>query len=286
VTNAGLQFVVMLNHVANACGQVLLYPLSVLSDIWGALVVALVTGVLLLIAFKYTSNQAAIKKVRDGMKADMLALSLFKDSVAVSLGSQGRIVLGALKLIALSLVPILCMVVPVTLLLGQLSLWWQFRPLQRGETAVITLQLKSDKSSAGQKPVWPAIEFEPSGVAPVTLGPVRIQSKRAVCWNIEARANGYHRLLFRVDGQDYQKDIAIGDGMMRVSRQRHGSNWADLLGYPAEAPFDRASPVQSIEIQYPARTSWGTGGQSWPIYWFVGSSIAAFCLRGVFKVQF
>lgn len=240
---------------------------------------------LLLIAFKYTSNQAAIKKVRDGMKADMLALSLFKDSVAVSLCSQGRIVLGAFKLIGLSLVPVLCMIVPVTLLLGQLSLWWQFRPLQRGETAVVTLKLKPVGTRTGEKAPWPQIDFSPSPATDVALGPVRIQSKREVCWNIEARANGYHRLLFHIDGQDFPKEIAVGGGMMRVSQQRPGWKWTDLLSYPAEPPFDRDSPVQSIAIQYPARTSWGTGGQSWPLYWFIGSSLVGLCLRGLFKVQ-
>jgi hypothetical protein len=41
--------------------------------------------------FKYTSNQTAIGKLKDIMKADILALELFKDSISVMFQSQNRI---------------------------------------------------------------------------------------------------------------------------------------------------------------------------------------------------
>ncbi|HEY0981507.1 MULTISPECIES: hypothetical protein [unclassified Schlesneria] len=285
MTDAGLQVVLKLNQIANTCGQVLLAPLHLLSELTGMVFVSVVSGLLLLIAFKYTSNQSAIKRVRDGIKADMLALSLFKDSMFVSLRSQFRIVLGAFKLIALSLVPILCMVVPVTLLLGQLSLWWQHRPLLRGEEAVVTLRLKPLTSSVDSRPAWPSVEFNPAPAAAVTVGPVRISSQREICWNVRASADGYHLLQFLVDGQTFAKEIAIGERVMRVSQQRPEQTWMAMLTHPAEAAFDASSPVQSIEIQYPTRTSRGTGGQLWPVYWFIASSIVAYSLRGVFRVQ-
>ena len=41
-----------------------------------------------------------------------------------------------------TIVPMLVMVVPVLLILGQLALWYQSRPLQTGEEAVLTVKLK------------------------------------------------------------------------------------------------------------------------------------------------
>jgi len=38
------------------------------------------------------------------------------------------------------------MAVPVTLLLGQLALWYQARPLRVGEDTVITLELNGDRA--------------------------------------------------------------------------------------------------------------------------------------------
>ncbi len=268
-----------LNQIANGIGRLLLSPLGSLPAFFGAVVVAIVTGILMLIAFKYTSHQSAMKKIRSGIKAELLALSLFKDSIAVSLGSQWRIVAGALKSILVSLIPIACMIVPVTLLLGQLSLWWQARPLQVGEDTVITLNLAGNEKSS-----WPEVDLEPSPAVQTNVGPVRIRSKRSICWNLQALEPGYHNLVFHVDGQNVEKQLAVGQHPMRTSIQRPAWNWTDVVLYPAEPPFDPKSPVKSIEIQYPPSSGWATGTQSWLIFWFIGSTIVAFCFRGVFKV--
>ena len=43
---------------------------------------------------------------------------------------------------------------------------------------------------------------------------------------------------------------------MRVSAERPGWSWSDILMQPAEPPFGPDSPVRSIRIDYPGRDSW------------------------------
>jgi hypothetical protein len=238
-----------------------------------------VTGVLLLVVFKYTSNQPAIKRVRNDIDANLLALKLFKDSARVTVGAQGSLLLGASQLFVLALVPTAVMVVPVTLILGQLSLWYQQRPLRVGEEAVVTLALNGD---AGDP--FPEVGLGPTDAVETTVGPVRVFSKREVCWNIKARESGYHRLAFEVNGQVADKELAVGDGYLRVSARRPGWVWSDALLYPAEEPFTPDSPVRSIEIVYPPRSSWASGTDYWVIFWFVVSLATAFCFRRVLGV--
>jgi hypothetical protein len=183
-------------------------------------------------------------------------------------------------LMLLSLAPMAIMIVPVGLLLGQLSLWWQARPLHVGEEAVISLKLAGDKQS-----MWPRVRLQPDTAVETTLGPVRVRSQRAICWNIQAKAPGYHRLTFHVDGEEIQKELAVGDRPMRISERRPDWNWSDVLLHPAEAPFRPQSQVRSIEIQYPARTGWASGRSSWLLFWFFGSTLSAFLFRGLFKVN-
>ena len=57
------RMVVWLNALANGLGGLLLAPIAVLPGWLSATVVAAVTGVLLLVVFKYTSNQRGIKRV-------------------------------------------------------------------------------------------------------------------------------------------------------------------------------------------------------------------------------
>jgi hypothetical protein len=272
--------VVALNAVANALGR-LLAPIGLMPGWLSATLVAIVTGVGMLAIFKYTSNQRAIKRVRDDINANLLALKLFKDSASVAVRAQGRLLLDAIWLLVLALVPIAVMIVPVTLFLGQLSLWYQQRPLQIGEEAVVTLSLSDDPESP-----MPEVRLEPTTAVETTLGPVRVFSHREVCWNVKARENGYHRLGFRVGEQSVGKELAIGDGFMRVSVERPARIWSEaLLRNPWEEPFGPDSPVRSIAIDYPARSSWTSGTDWWVIYWFIVSMIAALCFRRILNVN-
>jgi hypothetical protein len=275
-----VQVVVWLAAIANALGRWVLAPIGVLPGWLSATIAAAATGVLLLVVFKYTSNQLAIKRVKDDIKGNLLALKLFKDSAPVALHAQGRILVSAFRLLVLAVVPMLVMTVPVLLILGQLGLWYQARPLRAGEEAVVTLRLNGNRESS-----WPDVRLEPADAVETTIGPVRVWSKREICWSIKARASGYHRLVFEVGEQTADKELAIGDGFMRVSRQRPAWGWSDALLHPLEKPFDPGSPIQAIEIDYPKRSSWTSGTDSWLIYWSVASLVAALCFRCFWQVN-
>jgi hypothetical protein len=274
------QVVVWLNAFANAVCRPLLAPIGVLPGWLSATIVSAVTGVLLLVVFKYTSSQRSIKAVRNDINANLLALRLFKDSPAVAMRSQVNILFGAGHLFVLAIVPMLVMTVPVCLLLGQLSLWYQARPLHVGEEAVLTLKLNGDTKAA-----WPDVRLQSPDALAVTVRPVRVLSQRAICWNLKAVREGYHRLVFQADQEVGDKEVAVGDRFMRVSARRPEWQWSDVLLYPAEAPYGRRAAIQSIEIEYPRRSSWTSGSDSWVIYWFVVSMVAAFCFRGALKVN-
>jgi hypothetical protein len=278
------QIVVWLNSLANAVGKWTLAPIAALPGWLSATLVAVLTGVLLLLAFKYTSNQRAIKRARDAINANLLALKLFKESSAVALQAQGRVLLGAARLSVLALVPILVMAVPVTLILGQLSLWYQQRPLaienETTKEAIVTMALEGDDGAS-----FPEVELQPSGAFEIIAGPVRVTSKREIWWKISAREKGYHLLTFRVGDQFIDKELAIGDGFMRVSAQRPGWSWMDALEHPKESPLPPDSPVRSIKIDYPKRSSWTSGTNWWLAYWFGVSMISGLCFRRVLNVN-
>jgi hypothetical protein len=280
MNSALAQLAAWLSAGATALGQFVLAPLGALPGWASATAIAAVTGVLLLVVFKFTSNQKAIQRVRNDINAHLLSLRLFKDNVGVSLRAQGRILRGAFWLFVLAIVPMVVMALPVTLLLGQLSLWYQARPLHVGEEAVVTLKLN------GSEPASPAptVSLEPTSAVEVTVGPVHVKSKREVCWNVQARERGNHRLIFQVGGEPTAKELAIGDGVMRVSPLRPGWDWEDILLNPAEPPFRATSAVRSIEIAYPPRAGWVSGTDWWVVYWFAVSMVAALLFRRALNV--
>lgn len=273
------QVVVWLNALANALGRLLLAPVGMMPGWVSATLVSAITGVLFLVIFKYTSNQPAIKRVKDDIKANLLALKLFKESASVAVWAQVSILRSALKLMVLAVGPMLVMVVPVLLILGQLSLWYQARPLRVNEDTIITLKL-SDISGA-----LPDVRMEPTDAVEIVAGPVRVPSKREICWKIQGRRPGDHRLMFTAGDESGEKELVIGDRFARVSSLRPDWNAGDVLLYPAEKPFDRSSLIQSIAIDYPTRSSWTSGTDLWVVYWFAVSMVAGFAFRGVFNVN-
>lgn len=270
--------VTALNAAADGLGRWLLAPIGWLPGWLSASLVAAATGLGMLLAFKYTSNQRAVRRARDDIKAHLLALKLFKDSASVALACQGRVFWGAARLFLLALVPMAAMTVPMCLLLGQLALWYQARPLRVGEEAVITLTWSAAAANAPAKtPVQAALV--PDAALELVAGPVRIASAQQVCWNVRARRAGPQRLQFQVGATTVDKELAVGDGFQRVSLARPPRTWTAALLHPAEQPFDADSAVQSIAVAYPRRSGWTCGSDSWLVYWFLASMVWALVFR-------
>jgi hypothetical protein len=88
-----------------------------------------------------------------------------------------------------------------------------------------------------------------------------------------------------VGDKRYQKQLAIGEGFMRVSPKRPGAHIGDMFLYPLEKPFASDSPVHSISVDYPARDSRIHGTDWWIVYFFVASMVFAFLCKPFLKVR-
>ena len=269
-----------INIPANAIGKLFLAPVGFMPGWLSNTLISAVAGVFLLILFKYTSNQKAIGRVRDNIKANMLALKLFKDSMAVTLQSQGRIFKGAFALLFYAIKPMLIMMLPVCFLFAQMGLWYQFRPLQPGEETLVTLTLNGTSGES-----LPDVAIEPSPGFEITLGPVHVKSKGEILWRIKAKEPGTHHMVFAAGPTRFEKELAVGDGFMRVSPERPGPNWLSIFLYPWEKPFVQESIVQSISIPFPDRISKTSGADWWVGYFFVVSMIFALIFKPIFKVR-
>jgi uncharacterized membrane protein (DUF106 family) len=266
-----------INLITNAVLGSALSKLAVLPGWLSNTIISAVTGFLLLLIFKYTSNQRAIGKVRDNIKANMLALRLFKDEIAVTLQSQGRVFYGALQLLFHSIRPMLVMILPVSLLLAQMGLLYQFRPLLPGEEALVTI--KAAPAALNEVQILPNCDID------VTIGPVHVPSKNEIYWQIKPVSKGAHQLVFKVEDQTFEKQVAVGEGFMRVSSVRPGPSWSEILLYPAEKPFNSESPVYSISVNYPDRVSRTSGTDWWIVYFFIVSMLFALLFKPFLKVR-
>lgn len=270
----------LLNIASNLLGQYAFFFVRLLPGWLSLLIISAVTGVIMLFIFKYTSNQKAIGRVRDDIKASLLALKLYKDSMAVTVRAQGRVFRGAFLLLAYSLVPMLVMIVPVSLLLSQLGLWYQQRPLAAGEEAILVLKLNSEDFDS-----WPNVVLENDPGYHTTVPQTRVESKYEYWWKIKLLQPGEQQLRFKVNDELVAKQVSVGEPFMRTSSTRPGQNWSDILLHPAERPFTKDSPVHSVTIEYPELESFSCGTNRWIITFFVASMAFALFFKPALKVR-
>lgn len=267
----------------------LLAPFSALPAWVGLCVVAALSGVVAAIAFRFTSNQKALKRVSDQVRASLLAMRLFSDDPRNTLRAQGGLLAASAKRLVLSLPPLVVLIIPFTLLLAHLAMYYEFRPLPRSlsplnEAALLEVETSTD--------AWPTLmNLKPVCPEGVTLDArVREPATRKIVWRIIASRPVRGVIQFPLDGATVAKEIVIDDtsaDLSFASPRRAGPGLWDRLFFPGEPAFDAASPIQSITIQYPTRETPIFGhAVPWWLTFFVVSILAALAVKPLVGVQF
>jgi uncharacterized membrane protein (DUF106 family) len=272
----------VVNLVFGGIVGVILWPFRGLSPWFGMIAVSLVTALLMLEVYKHTSNQAAIRRAKDRIKAHLLEMRLYKDNMRVTLAAQGSIVKANLAYMAANLKPLAVMIVPLVLILAQLSLWYDRAPLRPGEETLVKARLEP-----GVDPVSAGLTLEPPPALEITAPPVRIPDLHEVVWRVRATAPGVGRLLVRTGAATIEKTVAVGGGpMTKVSAlASRGSIWKQVL-YPGEPALPSGQAVRSIEILYPAKMLRAFGlNIHWLVAYLILSIAFGFAFKGVFKVE-
>ena len=239
---------------------------------------SVLAGLVALLVVKYTSNQAAIARIKDDIKAHMLAIKLFKDDLGVMFGAQAQLIWAALRMQYRMLPPLVIMFVPFVLMAAQMGLRYQWRPLKVGEVVCLEVELSDQAQPA---------DFNLEIVQPEGLEKLRCRAlaPHVVSWRIRPQRPGVHTLVMTNGRETFTKQLAVGENADRACPVRGGTFWDRLL-YPAEAPFEATSLVRSIRlVPYPERRGRYAGADWWLFWFFAVSVVAALVLKPVLKVK-
>ena len=271
----------LINAIMTAIFDVVLRPFAALSPWYGIAIVSLLTGVVMLVVYRYTSNQVAIRRAKDRIRAHLLEVRLYRDDVRVLLRAQKDILLTNLVYLGHSLRPLVVMIVPVVLILVQLNAHYGYRPLRPGESAIVSAKFSPavDVAAAAPKLIAPA------GLKVETL-PLRIPSLHEVDWRIKAEQAGRYAVRVAVGDREVEKQVVVGTRHARISPERVGSGWWTILMNPGETPLPESSSIRSITVQYKAASlpffRWNL---HWLVAFFILSIAFGFALKGVLRVE-
>lgn len=262
--------------------DVIFLPFRSLSPWVAMILVSFLTGLLMLFVFKWTSNQKGIQKVKNKIKAHLLELRLYKDSLSLSLRAQGNILRCNLRYIGYSAKPMLVMIIPLILILIQLNFWFGYESLSLGETSILKIKLKDN-----QNPLKTSVKIKSSSALVMDDYPLRIEETHEIDWRFYAKEAGIHQLSMTIDGETITKKISVAQKpLSKISPLKPDKAFFKQALYPTEPPINGRLPVQEIEVRYPAKNmnlfGWGI---HWIIVYFVLSIIFGFAFKGVFKVE-
>jgi len=269
-----------LSNALSAAFSVVMAPFRSL-PLTGMIVISVLTGILMLIIYKYTSNQDGITRAKNKIKANFLGIMLFKDSLKVLLQSIGRILTWNLVYMGHNLKPLAVMIVPVLLLLVQMNFWYGYRPIGVGEQVLVNV-----KTAPGVNLDETPVSMTSDNGVEIKTGGVRIPLTGEITWRVEGITPGDHTLTVKVGDYSEGKRLVVSDAPMlyRLAPLRHNGNFWDGIFYPGEKKLD--SGIRAIEVAYPTVEMNVFGWHlHWIIVYFVLSILFGFSMKGIFHVD-
>jgi uncharacterized membrane protein (DUF106 family) len=272
-----------LNAALRPVFDLLLAPFAGLPPIVSLVMVSLVAAVFMLFVFKRTSNQAALADVKRRIHAGLFEIRLFNDDLRAILRAQNEILRTNVSYLRHSLAPMLWILPPLVLVIGQLQYHYGYEGLRPGATTLLMVDLEPGAVSPG---VRPRVRLDlPAGLR-ADSHEVWIPAESQLAWRLVPESEGDFEVGVAVDGAaSVAKSVRVTDRVVRLSPVRVDRSFLSQLVYPAEPPLPRGNPVKAIHLEYPDREVSVLGlGMHWMIPFFVLSIAFAFALRGPMKV--
>ncbi len=260
-------------------------PLEALPPLLVLIIWSVVTGIVMAVVFRCTSNQKALAKVANETSANILAIKLFQDDLGVTFRCLLKLLHDIAQRLRHSLRPMLIMLVPLLLLLVQLALRFEYEPLQIGESAVVELRLAPA--------VWEqfnTVRIEAPDTVRVETAAMRDFKLHTVYWRLSATTAEPVGIRWTVGDRTIEKDIAVADSsarLLRVDTVRPGDDWLEQLLHPGERSFGDDSPVREIVVHHDDRvTRILNCNVPWWATFLIVSCLTAWLVRPIVKVQY
>lgn len=269
------------NRAMSGLFDLMLRPFEGMSAWASLLPLSILFTIFALYVFKWTSNQAALDRVKRRIHAGIFEIRLFNDDLRAILRAQGEILRTNLTYLRLTLWPMLFLLPPLVLVIAQLQFHYGYEGLRPGQRALVSVDLETG-AGGGERPA--ARLDVPAGLRAETAD-VWVKAESQLLWRIVAERDGDYELGLDVAGTRLTKTVRVTPKTVRLAPVRVDHGFVSQLLYPAEAPLPTGAPVRAIHLSYPEREVSVLG---WPMHWmvpFFALSIAfAFALRGLFKV--
>lgn len=293
-----------INYAITRFFDFILYPFAFISPFWGILFLSILMSFVVLYFYKWISSPRLVKSAKNKIKADILAIRLYKDLWKVILKSFLKSLFHTVQYFCLNFMPLFIIIPLLFPVFAQMDVRYGKQPFDPGDSFII-------KASFSQNPKEMKVELLENQYFKPVMNPVYINAFvqdegdgekkpiREVNWKVKALKPGATTIGIKVNGRVYEKNLVIGgpasDGaeVSPVDRQGAMSNkkmkessWAHFL-YPAEPLLPGDGVLQHVYIRYPGTEVSFAGITLYWIFWnLILVVIVVLALKNRFGIEF
>jgi len=269
-----------INYFLTRGCDLLLAPFAKLPPFWGILFLSLLTSLFVLVVYRAVSSPKKVKDTKNQIKANILAIRLYRDFWKTIVGSFFKSLYYTGKYFVLNLVPLFLVFPLLFLLFVQMDIRYGMRPFRMDENITVKAGFKGDIGAVD-------VEIQPNPHFRSAMNPVFINALREVDWKLKAGANGSTAIAIKVDGATVSKNLVIGDNLPALSNKKMAASSLEHFIYPAEKLLAPPTLLKYVYIKYPARSISFLGFHAhWLVYYLVLTMIIALALKNKFGVEF
>jgi hypothetical protein len=278
-----------INYIITRVFDIILYPFGFINPIWGVLFLSILMAFVVLVVYKKISSPKTIKITKEKIKANILAIRIYKDFWKVILSSFFKSLYYTGKYFSLNLVPLLVIVPILFPVFVQMDVRYGMRPFRVGEEIVIKVRVSLDPHGLEAQLIESG-NFK-SKMNPVFINGFRDEKKqqpiKEIDWKVEAVRAGASSIQVKINNRAYEKSLVIGNYSGALSNRKYSeSSWGHFI-YPVEGLFGETGVVEDIYIEYPGATISFAGLRiHWLIYNIVLVVIIALAFRKRFGIEF
>ena len=244
-------------------------------------VLSIVVGFVMVLLFGYTSDQKAIARAKDQLKAHLLAVRLYRDQLDVVMGSYGKVLRGTGRYLKLAFMPLLYVIIPITILIVQLDRSLGLTAIQANAPFLLTAQTANPDAMNNI-----SIDLPPEIKA--DAAPVHVTAEHEIVWRLTASQEGSYQVKVVANGENLTKTVRVSSGLARVSPTRLRDHFWERIFLSGEAALPANGAIESISVDYPTRNiPLGIAGyeMNWIWLFFILSMIAGFVFKELLGIQ-
>jgi len=261
--------------------DVILLPFTKLSSpVYGLIFISVLIGIFFLKIFGFVSNQKGIKKAKNKIRAHILEIALFKDSIVISLQAVIKLLVSNLSYMKFAVVPLFFMVILFSFFYGQLELRYGNAPLNTGSETIFKIKVNENS-------ILNDYNIKVSKGLEVTTPALRIKQKNEIYWRIKAIEKGAHSIIIKNKNEECASfPVYAGNIIARKIASKNSVYFVDKILYPGLPPLDESSGIKLINLKYPVKKYvFLFLNLNWLIYFFIISVLSGLVFKKFIKVE-